>query len=162
MSTQIESKESKELRTDTQERLGVLRQLIREGEASTQDELCDALRKKKFDVTQSTVSRDLRRIGAVKTTNSEDEVVYVLPNDVIRSRVNTPLDGLLTEILANESMIVVHTTPGSASLVARHLDNLRIGLGILGTLAGDDTIFVVPESVRKISSTVKKIRDEFY
>jgi transcriptional regulator of arginine metabolism len=156
MSSQAESK------NDTQERLAVLRQLIREGEASTQEELCEALRKKKFDVTQSTVSRDLRRIGAVKTTNQEDEIVYVLPNEVLRSRVSTPLDGLLTEIVANESMIVLHTTPGSASLVARHLDNLRGSLGILGTLAGDDTIFVVPESVRKISATVKKIKDEFY
>jgi transcriptional regulator of arginine metabolism len=159
MSTQADSKESK---NETQERLAVLKQLIREGEASTQEELCEALRKKKFDVTQSTVSRDLRRIGAVKTTNAEDEVVYVLPDDVIRSRVHTPLEGLLTEIVANESMIVIHTTPGSASLVARHLDSLRSGLGILGTLAGDDTIFVVPESVRKISATVKRIKDEFY
>ncbi len=159
MSTPAESKDSK---TDTQERLAVLKSLIREGEASTQEELCEALRKKKFDVTQSTVSRDLRRIGAMKTTNAEGEVVYVLPDDVIRSRVQTPLDGLLTEIVANESMIVIHTTPGSASLVARHLDNLRSSLLILGTLAGDDTIFVVPESVKKISSTVKKIKDEFY
>ena len=149
-------------RNETQERLAVLRQLIREGEASTQEELCDALRKKKFDVTQSTVSRDLRRIGAVKTTNSEDEIVYVLPDEVMRTRVNTPLEGLLTEIVSNESLIVLHTTPGSASLVARHLDNMRSGLGILGTLAGDDTIFVVPESVRKIAATVKKIKDEFY
>ena len=156
MSTPAESK------NETQERLAVLKSLIREGEASTQEELCEALRNKKFDVTQSTVSRDLRRIGAMKTTNAEGEVVYVLPDDVIRSRVQTPLDGLLTEIVANESMIVVHTTPGSASLVARHLDNLRSSLLILGTLAGDDTIFVVPESVKKISATVKKIKDEFY
>jgi transcriptional regulator of arginine metabolism len=161
MSTQA-SQKNDQTKNETQERLAVLKQLIREGEASTQEELCDALRKKKFDVTQSTVSRDLRRIGAVKTTNAEDEVVYVLPDDVIRSRVNTPLDGLLTEIVANESMIVIHTTPGSASLVARHLDNMRSALLILGTLAGDDTIFVVPESVKKISATVKRIKDEFY
>ena len=151
-----------ESKNETQERLAVLKALIREGEASTQEELCDALRKKKFDVTQSTVSRDLRRIGAVKTTNSDDEVIYVLPDEVMRARVHTPLDGLLTEIVANESMIVVHTTPGSASLVARHLDNERIALGILGTLAGDDTIFIVPESVRKIAATIKKMKDEFY
>lgn len=160
MGTQVKS----ESRNETQERLSVLRQLIREGEASTQEELCEALRKKKFDVTQSTVSRDLRRIGAVKTTNSEQEVVYVLPEDhqSLRARVHTSLDGLLTEIQANENMIVLHTTPGSASLVARHLDSLKMNLGILGTIAGDDTIFVVPESVRKISNVIKKIKDEFY
>ncbi len=149
---------------DTQERLAVLRLLIREGEASTQEELCDALRRKKFDVTQSTVSRDLRRIGAIKTTNAQSEVVYVMPEDHLgaRTRVSTSLDGLLTEILANENTIVLHTTPGSASLVARHLDSMRSDLGVLGTIAGDDTIFVIPESARKISSVIKKIKDEFY
>ncbi len=142
---------------ETQERLGVLRQLIREGEASTQEELCEALRRKKFDVTQSTVSRDLRRIGAVKTTNAENEIVYVMPVDhmAMRTRVSTSLDGLLTEVLSNENTIVLHTTPGSASLVARHLDSMRSDLGILGTIAGDDTIFVVPESARKFSRVMK-------
>ena len=138
--------------------------LIREGEASTQEELCEALRRKKFDVNQSTVSRDLRKVGAVKTTNDDGEIVYVLPEDhsLLRTRVSTSLDGLLTEIQANDSMIVLHTTPGSASLVARHLDSLKMDLGILGTIAGDDTIFVVPESEKKIASVIKKIKDEFY
>jgi transcriptional regulator of arginine metabolism len=156
MSTQAESK------NDTQERLMVLRQLIREGEASTQEDLCKALRQKKFDVTQSTVSRDLRRIGAVKTSNAEDEVIYVLPEEIMNQRVTHSLDGLLTEIQSNENMIVLHTTPGSASLVARHLDALKATIGILGTIAGDDTIFVVPESAKKISQVIKKIKDEFY
>lgn len=153
-----------ESKNETQDRLTVLRELIREGEASTQEELCEALRRKKFDVTQSTVSRDLRRIGAVKTTNAEEEIVYVLPEDhqSLRPRVTTPLDGLLTQIDSNETMIVLHTTPGSASLVARHLDSLKESLGILGTIAGDDTIFVVPESARKIPGAIKKIKDEFY
>lgn len=150
-------------KNETQERLMVLRQLIREGEASTQEELCDALRKKKFDVTQSTVSRDLRRIGAVKTTNAEDEIVYVLPEDhQSMQRVNHSLEGLLTEVTANENVIVLHTTPGSASLIARHLDALRSSIGILGTIAGDDTIFVVPESIKKISAVVKRIKEEFF
>ncbi|MES2854354.1 MAG: arginine repressor [Bdellovibrionota bacterium] len=150
-------------KNDTQERLMVLRQLIREGEASTQEELCEALRKKKYDVTQSTVSRDLRRIGAVKTTNAEDEIVYILPEDhQAMQRVNHSLDGLLTEVTANETMIVLHTTPGSASLIARHLDGLRSSIGVLGTIAGDDTIFVVPESVKKVSLVIKKIKEEFF
>lgn len=152
-----------EPKNETQERLMVLRELIREGEASTQEELCQALRQKNFDVTQSTVSRDLRRIGAVKTINAEEEVIYVLPEDhQLIQRVTHSLEGLLTDIQANESMIVLHTTPGSASLVARHLDGLRASIDILGTIAGDDTIFVVPESARKLPTVIKKIRNEFY
>lgn len=153
-----------ELRNEAQERQTVLRQLIREGEASTQEDLCEALKKKKFDVTQSTVSRDLRRIGAIRTTNAAGEIVYKMPEDhqSLPPRVMVSLDGFLTDIEHNESMIVIHTTAGSASLIARHLDGQKNDLGILGTLAGDDTIFIVPISVKKIPTVIQNIKDEFY
>jgi transcriptional regulator of arginine metabolism len=146
------------------ERARVLKQLIREGTASTQEELCLALRAKKFDVTQSTVSRDLRRIGAIKTTNAENEIVYRLPEDhrLLAPKVQQDLEGLLVDIQNNESMIVIHTAPGSASLVAMHIDRLRKSLGILGTIAGDDAIFVVPESEKKITNVIQKLKEEFF
>ncbi|MCC2679161.1 MAG: argR [Pseudobdellovibrio sp.] len=149
---------------DTQERLQVLRELIREGEASTQEELCNALKRKKFNVTQSTVSRDLRRIGAVKATNTEGEIIYLLPEQHLAQipRANThDISQLIVEIRSNESMIVLHTTPGSASLVAAELDRLRATLGILGTLSGDDTIFVAPVSVKQIAKVEQKIKEEY-
>ncbi|OFZ10812.1 MAG: arginine repressor [Bdellovibrionales bacterium RBG_16_40_8] len=150
-------------KSNVQDRLSVLRQLIRSSESSTQDELCKELRTKKFDVTQSTVSRDLRRIGAVKMTNAEGEVMYRLPEDhqPLPPHLSHDLGGLITSMQANESMIVLHTTPGSASLVARHIDSLRSTIGILGTIAGDDTIFVVPASVRNITAAIQKIKEEF-
>lgn len=156
--------ESSDLRSDTQSRLNVLRELIREGEAYTQDDLCKALKQRKFDVTQSTISRDLRRIGAVKSTNSEGDIVYNLPNETqgyLPLQVSHTLGGLLMGIECNESMIVLHTAPSSASLVARHLDSMRQELGILGTIAGDDAIFVAPASSRKIPSLMKRIKEEF-
>ncbi len=148
---------------DTQERLLVLRQLIREGEASTQEELCNALKRKKFEVNQSTVSRDLRRIGAVKATNSEGEIIYLLPEQHLAQipRANTDMSQLVIKIQANESMIVIHTAPGSASLIAAVLDRMRLSLGILGTLSGDDTIFVAPLSVKQISKVELKIKNQF-
>jgi transcriptional regulator of arginine metabolism len=148
---------------EAQERQQVLRELIREGEASTQEELCDALRKKRYDVTQSTVSRDLRRIGAVKTTNGEGEIIYVMPEDHQRlaPRIHHSLEGLVTDIESNETLVVLHTTPGSASLVARYIDSIRSNMEILGTIAGDDTILVVPETVKKIPALSRRIREEF-
>ncbi len=148
---------------ESQERLAVLRQLIREGDSSTQEELCDSLRRKKFDVTQSTVSRDLRRIGAIKTTNAEGEIIYRLPEDHRPMAMHAvhDLSGLVREVQANESIVVIHTTPGSASLVAARLDVLRSSLGILGTISGDDAIFIAPVSVKKIASIVKKIKEEY-
>ncbi len=154
---------STELKNDSQARLLVLRQLLLKGTASTQEDLGKALRQKKFDVTQSTISRDIRRIGAIKTINAEGQTVYRLPNDThtLPPTVSHSLGGLLIDIQANESMVVVHTSPGSASLVARHLDSMRSALGILGTLAGDDTIFIAPSSTKQISSLIRKIKEEF-
>lgn len=146
----------------SEERLTVLKQLIREGTAHTQEELCDALRKEDFEVTQATVSRDLRRIGAIKATDSEGKIIYKLPEDHINlsPQVSHTLGGLVTEIQSNTSMIVVHTTAGSASLVARHLDSMRASVGIIGTIAGDDTILVVPAQEKKISKVIKRIQEE--
>jgi len=67
-----------ELKNNSQSRVMVLRQLIREGTASTQEDLAKALKQKRFNVTQSTISRDLRRMGAIKTTNTEGQIVYKL------------------------------------------------------------------------------------
>lgn len=148
---------------DTQERLVVLRQLIREGEASTQEELCSALKRKKFEVTQSTVSRDLRRIGAVKATNSEGEIIYRLPEHHLAqlTRASHDVSQLVVDIRSNESLVVIHTTPGSASLIAADLDRRRTTLGILGTLSGDDTIFVAPISTKQILKVAQKIKNEY-
>lgn len=119
---------------DTQERLQALRQLIREGEASTQEELCSALKRKKFDVTQSTVSRDLRRIGAVKATNGEGEIIYRLPEHHLAqlSRASHDVSQLVVEIRSNESVVVIHTTPrlgkfdcGRSGSNARNIGNFR-------------------------------------
>jgi transcriptional regulator of arginine metabolism len=150
-------------RSDTQERLFVLRQLIREGEASTQEDLCSALKRKKYDVTQSTVSRDLRRIGAVKATNIEGEIIYLLPEQHLAQipRTSHDVSQLVVSIASNESMIVIHTTPGSASLIASDLDRMRLSLGILGTLSGDDTVFVAPVSTKQISKVEQKIKNEY-
>lgn len=150
-------------RNESKERLSMLRKLIREGEPSTQEELCEGLLAQGFDVTQSTVSRDLRRIGAVKATNADREIIYVLPEDhqKLRPRVETSFEGMVLEIQSNENLIVLHSSPGSASLVARHIDTLKEALGVLGTIAGDDTVLVVPKSVKRIPNVVKGLEGEF-
>jgi transcriptional regulator of arginine metabolism len=145
--------------SDSRERIEALRELLREGALSTQEELREKLEKKQFAVTQSTISRDLRKIGAIKATDPDGRTVYQLSEEFEASR--TPvapgsLGELIKEIETNGMMIVIHTAPGSASLIASHLDHYRPG-GILGTLAGDDTIFVAPASMRSIRPTIKAI-----
>jgi transcriptional regulator of arginine metabolism len=147
---------------DSQSRLEVLREMLREGSVSTQEEICEALKRKKFTVTQSTVSRDLRRIGAVKTINPSGEIIYRLSEDQFTAplSVSKGLHGLLISMDNSDSLIVVRTTPGSASLVARHLDAIKPE-GILGTIAGDDTIFVAVAAVKYIPAAMRLIRAEF-
>lgn len=146
--------------TDARARLKALRQLLAEGEISTQEELVEELARQKFEVTQSTISRDLRKIGAIKVFDPAGRIVYRLPDETLIPAAPTGgLKGLLLDITHNGFMIVLHTTPGSASLVARHLDQIKLE-GVLGTMAGDDTIFVCPSNVRKIEQTMKAIVDE--
>lgn len=147
--------------SESRARIDALRKLLEEGAVGTQEEICDALEKKKFSVTQSTISRDLRRIGAIKVTGPGGNIVYRLPEEqmVLPSVMTNGLKGHLLDIEHNGSMIVIHTPPGSASLVARHLDTV-LRKGILGTLAGDDTIFVAPASVKNIETTMKEITEE--
>jgi transcriptional regulator of arginine metabolism len=143
------------------ERLQVIRRLLGAGKSSTQEELRDDLEKEGFDVNQSTISRDLRKIGAIKTIDAKGRTVYRSSEAVNEKNiVGQSVPDLILSIEHNDSMIVISTTPGSASLVARHLDVVR-PLGILGTIAGDDTIFVAPAKVKNINQTVEAIRNSF-
>ena len=148
--------------SDPVQRLSALRGLLSEGKISTQEDLVAELRSRSFEVGQSTISRDLSRLGAIKVRESSGRVVYRLPDD-ISAPVAMPapgLAGLLVNVKDNGSLIVIQTTTGSASLVARHLDQTRPE-GILGTIAGDDTIFVAPNSTKKIKQTVEAILRAF-
>jgi transcriptional regulator of arginine metabolism len=141
-------------------RLGALRKLLDEGMLSTQDELRGKLEKQGYPVTQSTISRDLRKLGAVKAIDAEGRTVYRLPEAEAAPVTSSSLQDLVLDIQHNGSVIVIHTTAGSASLVARHLDHARPD-GILGTIAGDDTIFVAPAQTGKIQHTMQEILASF-
>jgi transcriptional regulator of arginine metabolism len=153
--------------TDARSRITALKKLLDAGLATTQEEICDELRKLNFDITQSTVSRDLRRLGAVRIVNSNGETIYKLPNQFnntglvsVTDSVSSGLLGLIKDIKHNGYIIVIHTTPGSASLIAKHIDDVQPN-GILGTIAGDDTIFVIPSSKDQAENTIKAIQTEF-
>lgn len=142
-------------------RADVLRELLVSGKLSTQEELVEALQNKGFVLTQSTMSRDLKRLGAIKGTDVSGKTTYRLP-DIATSPLpdmsTQGLRALILDIRHNGSLIVLHTPPGSASLIAHHLDKVKPE-GVLGTIAGDDTIFVAPRSSAKIDHTMKLILD---
>jgi len=143
--------------SDSQERLEALRKLLKEGSESTQDELRERLEKLEFQVTQSTISRDLRKLGAIKVLDPEGRTIYKLPEEDFAPVVVQALGPMVRDISHNSSMLVIHTTVGSASLVARHLDHTRPA-GILGTIAGDDTIFVAVDERKSMNATIRAVR----
>lgn len=126
--------------------------ILHSGTASSQLEIVAALEQLGHDVTQATVSRDLRELGATKVRFS-DKVVYALPDDIPRGtggdlvarNLDRNLAEFALEITQAANLVVVHTAPGHASAVARAID-IAASKEVVGTVAGDDTIFVATGS----------------
>lgn len=119
--------------------------LLKEEKFSSQSEIVAALQDLGFDnINQSKVSRMLSKFGAVRTRNTKMEMVYQLPAELSIPTTSSPLKNLVTDIDYNDALIVVKTSPGAAQLIARLLDSMGKSEGILGTIAGDDTIFITP------------------
>jgi transcriptional regulator of arginine metabolism len=141
------------------ERLNYMRKILGKGENSTQEELRESLEKAGFEVNQSTISRDLRKIGVIKFVDQNGQTAYKLADQEVEKNVITQsLITLVKDISHNGSLIVLSTSPGSASLIARHLDLIKLN-GILGTIAGDDTIFIAPRKCTEIKKVIRDIQD---
>ncbi len=139
-----------------QRRHFAIKQIITQQVISNQDELCQALEKAGFTVTQATLSRDMKELGIARV-HSADRVRYVL-NIESEERRLVPLIGYEIErIDSNETMIVIKTLPGRAQGVAEIIDSMHHP-AILGTLAGDNTIFITPASVAKIDETLELVK----
>lgn len=138
----------------------VLRRVLLRGEARTQEDLRLALAEQGFDVNQSKISRLLKKLGAAKTRNTEGEIIYRLPREPAPPGPQTRLSELIIDIVDNGMLIVIYTSPGSASMVARLLDYLPVDSGVMATVAGDDTILVVPSVPSLIGEVRTKIRQE--
>lgn len=132
-----------------------LKSLLLQGITATQETICIALQAKGHLINQSKVSRLLRKINAVKSKNDAGEMIYRLPHDIAPPSLSISVSELIIDVSANEAMIIVKTSPGSASLIARIIDNKKCQ--VIGTIAGDDTIFIAPQSVKKIKETLSLI-----
>lgn len=139
--------------------LEALKTLLMGREAGTQEDICTALEKKGYEINQSKVSRLLRKVGAIKIENVKGQTVYSLLREPAPPSMNTQLRDLILNVESNETLVVIFTSPGSASMVARILDYTEITTEILGTLAGDDTIFVAPKSIKDIHKLYQEIKN---
>ena len=152
-------------------RLEALRMIISSQQLGSQEELLAALQREGFKLTQATLSRDLKQLKVAKAASMNGNYVYVLPNETMYKRISTPqqVRTMLQEpgfqsINFSGNMGVIKTRPGYASSIAYNIDNNHIN-EILGTIAGDDTIFIVikqgytdREVVAALSNVVPNIK----
>ena len=133
--------------------------LLKEEKFGSQSEIVAALQEMGFEnINQSKVSRMLSKFGAVRTRNTKMEMVYQLPAELGVPATSSPLKNLVTDIDHNELLIVVKTSPGAAQLIARLLDSVGKSEGILGTIAGDDTIFITPTRGIEMDDLMQTVR----
>lgn len=124
----------------------VIREIIENQNIETQFQLTDELKKYGFQVTQATISRDIKELGLIKVVSGENSFRYSLPSGVVIGnnfdRSKRMFRDNVTKVLYAENFVIVKTLPGVGSGIASCLD----GLGwpeILGSVAGDDTVFAM-------------------
>ncbi|MFN8653605.1 MAG: hypothetical protein U0133_17000 [Gemmatimonadales bacterium] len=122
----------------------------------TQEELAEALAAEGWSVTQSSVSRDIGALKLVKVEGAYQRPARVasLPEHPDERRI---AEGVLTIDLAGEALVVLHTPAGEANRVALALDRLAWG-DIVGTIAGDDTIFLAVRHRQAQQRVVRQLR----
>ncbi|MGH9172353.1 MAG: arginine repressor [Acidimicrobiales bacterium] len=130
----------------------VVSQLIGEQAVTSQEQLVELLAAQGIFATQATVSRDLEELGAVKVRMAgHDRTVYALPElphdqFLPAEHLRRVLGEWVVDVASSGNLVVLRTPPGSAHVVASAVD--RTGLeGVLGTVAGDDTVLVVSVAV---------------
>lgn len=138
------------------------RSLLAEEKYASQSEIVAALQQLGFtQVNQSKISRMLAKFGAVRIRNSKMQTVYCLPPELSLPNTSSPLKNLVLDIDYNAAVIVIRTSPGGAQLIARLLDSLGKNDGILGTIAGDDTVFVTPTRGTEMAQLMSNIQHLF-
>ena len=118
--------------------------LIKAGKISSQVDLVRELKKAGYSVTQTTASRDLEEIGAVRSRGADGEALYSInesDDGSLARSMPLPAD-LILSVESSGNLAVVRTPPGGAQLLASSLDHSGIK-SIIGTIAGDDTVLVV-------------------
>jgi transcriptional regulator of arginine metabolism len=135
-------------------------EIITSRPVETQEELSAALREAGFNVTQATISRDIKELGLVKVPGNKGFVRYatntrVRPSD---DRLKRLFRNSVTGIECSENLVIIKTLPGEAQGVASALD-LASWTEIIGTVGGDDTIMVVVKPKKAAPGVVKRLTD---
>ena len=135
--------------------------LIKENEISTQDELTRLVRENGFEATQATCSRDIKELGIIKVTMPNKSTKYAVlerTGDIASGRLLAVFSNSLVSVKDAMNIVVVRTLPGMAQAAASALDSLHFN-DVVGTIAGDDTVFIATSGIEEAKALVITIND---
>ncbi|MDA8442646.1 MAG: arginine repressor [Peptococcaceae bacterium] len=139
-------------------------ELIEREAISTQEELADKLRTSGFDVTQATVSRDIKDMRLIKIPTGEHTYRYATPQEPLtanlQERLNRIFGDSVTSIDHSENLIIIRTLPGNAMGLASLIDGSNWP-EIIGTVGGDDTILVIVKPKEAVLEVVRRFESLF-
>jgi transcriptional regulator of arginine metabolism len=137
--------------------------LLSDHPVSSQPQLVELLEREGIKATQATVSRDLEELGAVKVRVPGGDTVYAIPEPherpVAEDHLRRVLSEWVVDVAFSGNLVVLRTPPGSAHVVASALDRSSIPLpGVLGTVAGDDTLLVIAQEGTTGAELARRLR----
>ena len=135
---------------------------IQSKDIETQEELTLLLKENGFDTTQATVSRDIKELKLVKVPDERGRYKYAVKSTEeeikVSAKFRTILEETVLRIDVSTSIVVIKTFPGMAQAAASAIDNMNWG-EIVGTIAGDDTIFVALRTTDDALLLCQKIKE---
>lgn len=138
----------------------VIIDIIQNNDIFTQEELQGQLRERGFDVTQATVSRDIRRLRLSKRQTADGKNIYAVPmtqGNIEHDRLLRVLRDSVRSIDSAQNILVIKTEAGMAMAAAAAIDSMSI-TGIVGCIAGDDTIMAVLKSTEAAEEARDRLR----
>lgn len=139
-------------------------ELIADQNIDTQEQLKAELIKHGFEVTQATVSRDIKKLQLYKAVNGNGHYCYVAPNDNRESTPAVGSDFFKSSVLKIDyamNNVVIRFMPGMAQAACAKIDHMKLD-GVLGTVAGDDTVLIITRSEADSKDFVNRFETIFY
>ena len=139
-------------------------ELIEKYDIDTQDTLIKKLSENGYNVTQTTISRDIRQLNLVKGVTSKGTYKYIVPTAAVKENsvpiLNSAITDSVTKIEAAGNIVVVKTFPGMANALAVCIDSIHHD-DIVGSVAGDDTILLVVKDASSASELEIELKETF-
>lgn len=134
-----------------------IKEIISQRDIETQDELVEALRQAGMNVTQATISRDIKELMLIKIPSATGVYKYALPGETQKSnpifKLKRALQDHFTSIDYTENLVVMKCMPGTANTIAALIDSME-SEEIMGTISGDDTILIICRSKEQSNKVV--------